>query len=106
MQGLFADSNFTFAGTIAEQEPALLAKLNAYWALVLRTPRIVGMNVWHWDNTPSLALHSAPYGTRLRTLPGKPATEYSYGTEALPAVVARLDEIRAQLAGPVNCCCC
>ena len=29
MQGLFADSNFTFAGTIAEQEPALLAKLKA-----------------------------------------------------------------------------
>jgi hypothetical protein len=41
-----------------------------------------------------------------RTLPGKPATEYNYGVEAMPSVVTRLDEIRAELAGPVRCCCC
>jgi hypothetical protein len=171
VQGLFADANFTFAGTIAEQEPALLAKLNAYWDLVQRTPRIVGMNVWHWDDIPPslvpppaatgcgkalaascLAAATAMRGggqqhrrwqcdacvgkhqptltaagctaaqtqqfcvtytesdspltpARAHALPGQPATEYNYGAEALPSVAARLEEIRAELAGPVSCRC-
>ena len=34
--GLFADQNFTLAGNLSQQEPALLAKLQAYWECPLK----------------------------------------------------------------------
>lgn len=46
VMGLFADSNYTAAGTLEQQELALVEKLNAYWEWAQAEPRITGLNVW------------------------------------------------------------
>jgi hypothetical protein len=94
VMGLFADSNTTVAGSLQQQEPALVQKLNAYWHWVQNDPKVVGLNVWHWINT-----RSALKGRHRAR--GNPATEYNVGTESLPLVIARLEEIRAELQAPL-----
>jgi hypothetical protein len=99
VMGLFADSNATAAGSREHQELALVEKLNAYWQWAQDEPRIAGLNVWHWltIDTPTTATAAAWSHSSAR---GNPATEYSIGAESLPSVIARLDEIRAELDAP------
>ena len=95
VMGLFADSNTTAAGTLEDQEHVLVEKLNAYWEWANSESRIVGLNVWHWIDTPPVATQRPRQRAR-----SNPATEYNVGTESLPRVITRLAEIRAQLDAP------
>ena len=88
VMGLFADSNTSAAGSLQQQESALVQKLNAYWLWAQNDPKVVGLNVWHWIDIP-------PALKGRRRARGNPATEYNVGTESLPLVIARLEEIRA-----------
>ena len=63
-----------------------MEKLDGYWAWSQDEPRIVGLNIWHWNSIKVT-------GT------AKVDTEYAIGAEGLPVVVARLQEIRKAL-GP------
>lgn len=94
VMGLFADSNTSAAGSLQQQESALVQKLNAYWLWAQNDPKVVGLNVWHWIDIP-------PALKGRRRARGNPATEYNVGTESLPLVIARLEEIRAELQAPM-----
>jgi hypothetical protein len=81
--GTFGDWNESRSGPIASQQGGVVAKLNAYWEWAQSDPLIVGVNCWHWTTIPGL------YKRNPGIIP------FYYGVDAMPKVVARLNEIGA-----------
>ena len=77
---------------IAEQDAALLAKLNGFIDWAQKEPRMVLMNPWHYSD-----LGAPPNQKRVVNKNHARDGEYTLGAYAFPKLMARLRELGDQI---------